>query len=345
MSRLTVSEAKTEIADAANLDYADLTRITAYINKAVRRLLPKGKWRDTFAWMRFCANNACITLPRQVDTVEAVAVCGSPGTIRDQWYSYLPNGPGTATCCDGQSSSCSSGMIDRGEHPSFNDITAGETDRKIRVYADVTEASTSYITLQGYDENGNWIRTLDGSTWIDGEKVLISTAVQVSTNFFTRLSRVIKPVTNGTVRIYEYNTTTAANVQALGFYEPDETIPMYRRYYLGAVSGGSSHGGDCDTVPVDVMVKLRFVPVSTENDFIMIGNLPALVEMVRAIRKYENNLIAEATAYEALAVKYLDEELRNYIGDGTVVQMKVESRATFGAGLVENPVSGWSHFW
>lgn len=351
MSRLTVSEAAEEIAEAANLCATDTTRICAYINKAVRRLLPKGKWRDTYARMRICSKACCITFPRQVDTVEAVAVCGVPGTLRDQWFEFLIGGPGTPSHCADSDDSCGSSclgnqMVDRGEHPAFDDIVSTETDRKIRVYADVAESATAKITLQGYDENGNWIRTLDGATWIDGEKVLISTTPQLTTKFFTKLSRVIKPVTNGVVRLYEYNNTTAANVKALAFYEPDETIPMYRRYYMPSIAGVAGGSGEsaCDTVPVDLMVKLRFVPVRVANDFVMIGNLPALVEMVRAIRKYENNLFTEGAAHEALAVKYLDEELRSFLGDGAVVQMRVESRATFGAGMVEGPISG-SYYW
>jgi len=339
---LTLAEAREEVADAIGV-CSDDARVAQYVNKAVRRLLPKGKWKGTYARVRFCVNNACITLPRAIETVESYALCGVPGTIRNSWFEFLIGGPGVWKDCSddddcGGSSCVGNQMMDRREHPGFDDIQPDAINRKIRVYADVGEDAGATILLQGVDENGNWIRTQDGSTWIDGEKVAISTTPTLSTKFFTKLSRVIKPVTNGPVRLYEYNNDTAANVKALAVYEPDETLPSYRRMFI-PIASHVSGSGDCDTSALDAMVKLRFIPVSVDNDFIIIENLPAIVEMARAVRKYENNLFQEAIAYEALAVKYLNEELMHHLGDGPVVQMRVESRSTFGAGIVENPIS------
>lgn len=336
MGKLTLGEAREEVAEAANLCSTD-SRVAKYVNKAVRRLIPKGKWVGTMQRYKICTKNACITWPRAIETIEAYAICGVPGKVRNGWFEFLENGPGIFR---GSDCGCGGGcvgnqLVDRGEHPAFDDIEG--VNKKIRVYADVAQASGSII-LRGYDENGQWIRTLDGGTWIDGEKVTISTTPQLSVKFFSKLVQVIKPTTNGPVRLYEYNNDTAVNTKALAYYEADETLPSYRRSYVPGVAGHSS-GSDCEEVSLEVAAKLRFVPVVNDNDFILIGNLPAIVEEVRAVRKLENNLFGEAEAYEQKAVQYLQEELASYIGDGPVVALRVEDRWNFGAGLVEGPVS------
>lgn len=329
--KLTVSAARNAIGKAAGLCPTD-SRVVDYINEAVQSLLPKGKWVGTFQRYVICTNKNCIVWPRQIETPEAMAVCNRPVVIRNEWFEFLENGPGIVS---DESCMCRT-MLDRGTVCAFNDITVGQTDRKIRVYADVAEDAASVITLQGYDENGQWIRTQVSGTWIDGERVAISTTPTLSTKYYTRLVRVIKPVTNGHVRLYEYNTTTSANVQALAVYEPDETLPEYRKSYIPSL--GTETSGDCQNSKVEVAAKLRYIPVSGDNDFIMLGNLRALVEMTRALRKYESDLINEAQAYEATAVRYLEEELRSHQGDGPVVQFRTQHRAVWGAGWVENVI-------
>jgi hypothetical protein len=335
--KLTVSEAREEIAEAANLcnDSNNTGRICRYINKAVRRLLPKGKWVGTVQAYRICVSDSCITWPRQIETIESVAVNGCPTKIRNQWFEYLENGPGV-NVTGKRPTFYGSQLLDKGEYPCFNDIEG--INKKIRVYADVPEASDAYITLQGYNENGVWIRTeVTPGNWIDGEKVLISTTPQLTSNLFIHIVRVIKPKTNGFVRLYEYDTDANVNSQALAMYENDETLPSYRRTYIPMVEFGVTNQ-DCPDVTVDVMAKLRFLPVERDEDFIMIGHLPALVEMVRAIRKFENNLFEEAITYEALAVRYLEEQLSSYMGSGVVHEMRTENPATYGGGGVENVI-------
>lgn len=333
MSFLTVSEARPRIAAAAHLCESD-TRVPSYINRAVRRLLPKGKWVNTYQNYRICVSSDCITWPRQIETIEAAAVCSQPIQIRNSWYEFLGAGPGI------QNSDSALKLVDRGTVCAFDDITAGETDRKIRVYADVDEGAGKTIILQGYDNNAQWIRTQDGSTWIDGEKVAIPTVAAtptLSTKYFTQLVRVIKPVTNSAIRLYEYNTTTAANVRALAYYEPDEKLPSYRRSYLPSLSTINS-GEDCESAQVDVAAKLRYFDVSNENDFILIGNLPALEEEVRALCFFENRNFPQAYAQEKYAVQLLQEELSSHLGDGPVVQLRIEAGSTFGAGSVANAI-------
>lgn len=329
--RSTLGTVRSAVAKATNLCSTD-ARVKDYVNTAIRRLLPKGMWVGTVRRYRICTNNSCLTWPRAVGTIEAVAVCNSPIKIRNEWYEFLEAGPGIQS-----SESCSDQLIDRqGQFCCFDDITANSTTSYIKIYTDVAE-SGKYIILQGYDENGNWIRTTVSGAWIDGERVAIPSSPAspvVTTKKFSSLDRVIKDETNGVVRLYEYNGS--ATVKALAIYEPDETLPSYRRSYIPSV--GVSTSSDCDKSSVVVMAKLAYYKVANDNDFLLIGNEDALVEMCRALRHYEAKNQSEAMACEALAVSYLQQELGSEQGSGAVVQLRVDT-TLFGAGMVENCIS------
>lgn len=329
---LTVAEARPRIAAAAQICEDD-ARVVSYVNRAVRRLMPKGKWVGTMQNYRICASNDCITWPRQIATIELAAVCGTPIKVRNEWYEFNESGPGIQTGTSGLK------LVDRGRHPAFADITGGATDRKIKVYADVNEGSGKYIILQGQDENGNWIRTQSGSTWIDGERVAIPSSANLqslTTKKFSKLSRVIKDATSGNVRLYEYDSTNSTNIRALAVYEPDEKLPVYRRSFLPGLSQQHS-GGTCESAQVDVSAKLLFMPVANENDFVMLGNIDALEEMTRGLVHFDNRNFADGFTCERLALGLLNDELSQYLGDGPVVAMRVE-KDNFGAGEVENCV-------
>lgn len=314
MGLLTLNAAKDAIAEAANINASDTTRIAKYANDAVRRLIPKGDFVGTFGRYRICTAQDCLTWPRSIEAIRGVAVSTFPIGTHNGWYEFMQFTAGVLN----SNKTNTLELLDRVTSPpppTFNDITQGATNRKVQVVAAVSESASAKITLQGYDQNGQWIRTQVSGTWIDGEQVTISTTETNSTNYFTKLVRVIKPVTNGAVRLYEYNNTSAAVVKQLAYYEPDETLPNYRRSYIPALNRiAAGCNANCSEASVEVLAKLNAIPVSGLNDFLQIGNLPALVEEVRAIRKFENNLFAEGVAQEKLAVRYLNEELRNYDG-------------------------------
>lgn len=325
---LTVAEAKDEIAEAAGICSSDSTRVYAYCNKAVRRLLPKGKWKGTYQRYSICTNAGCLVWPRQIETIEAVSVCNSPGVVRNQWFEFNPNGPGifkTGNCNGNQ-------LVDRGQVCTFEDIVP--SNKQLRVYCDLAADLGKTITFRGYDDNFNIILTSNGD--IEGETVTLANPFVVTTHpfFWHSITQVIKDVTKGVVRVYEYDTV-ALTQRLIAIYEPDETLPVYRRSYFPPANVTST-GGTCDRVNVDVMAKLRFIPVRKDSDFIMIENLAAICEMIRAIRKFENNLVQEGMIYEALAVKYLNEELQNYLGDGTRTAIHVDGMAPFDSGPVVN---------
>lgn len=335
--RRTVADAKnpliSRIPSVLNVSPTD-SRLLRYINSATQRLLFSRKSWGTYGRFRLCITNGCVVFPRQFAAIEAADVCGQSLPIRNEWFEFMDSGPGIQGDCSVESTvGCGNGcagvqLFDRGTAVAFEDIRG--VNKKIRVYADVTEAADAKILLQGYDENSQWIRTLVSGVWVDGEYVLLSTTPQLSTKLFSSLTGVQKPITKGTIRLYEYNTDTTAQ-RAIAIYEPGETRPSYRKSLISGVSIPT--GDDCGTTTLTVMAKLDFVPVSQDTDWLLIGNLEALTEGCQAVKKLENNLFEEAEAYEQLAFRQLERELRHHLGRGIVQPVRTAPREIAGGGV------------
>lgn len=347
MIRQTLGNAKDPtqcgIAQVANV-HPDDPRFTALVNLAIKNLLQAGEmFYGSFQEIIFCVTSGCLVLPRQVAGIESISVCGQPITVRNRWYQYLPSiGIRSDQRQEGPNWNCDScggeGLLDRGETCCFADIINGTGNKKIKVYADVTESASAKILLLGYDQNSQWVRseTSPGSgIWQDGEYVAISTTPTLSTKFFSALTGVQKPVTNGTVRLYEYDTTLTTQ-RAIAIYEPSETNPAYRKMLISGLGG--ARYCNCDdatdnTTQVTVMAKLEFVPVSKDTDWLLIGNFSALESEVQSILKRRNNLAQEAMEWHAMAVQTLRQEARHYLGRGVVNPMRMQPRTLAGASV------------
>ena len=318
--KITLSDAKPTIAKILSMATTD-ARLLDYINEAQERLLHKGKWPGTFARYKVTDSDGVITWPRQLETIETVAVADTPGVVRGQWYEFLESGPGLRDSADGESLL----LVDRGEACLFSDLTG--TDKKLRLYTTVAGDAGETVLLQGYDENGDWIRTQIGSTWTDGDQVTLTATYVETTNFFSSLMAAQKPETSGNVKVWERDTTKSTE-RLVGEWEPTETRPRYRRSLIPGLS-------TTNTGNVTVVGKLRYIPAKVDTDWLLIPSVPALKLMVMAVRKEENNLIEEAEGYEFKAVRVLNELLHQYLGDGMVPVPRIQSTA-FGGGEVQN---------
>jgi len=319
--KITLGDIKQNIATMLSMSSTD-SRVVGYINEAQERLLYKGKWVGTYAKYAVANSNGTITWPRQLETIEAVAVSDNPGVVRNEWYEFLENGPGLRDSADGDDLT----LIDRGEAVVFSDIDG--VNKKLRLYSGVTADAGLKVLLQGYDQNGDWIRTLESGSYIDGEYVTLTASYVETVNLFSELVGVQKPVTGGNVTVKEYDTSTATE-RVIATYEPGEKRPGYRRSLIPGLP-------DTSTKTVTVVGKLRFIPVSADTDWLLINHEPALKEMVQSIRKAENNLPQEASMYEGRAVKLLEEQLMHYLGDGAAAIPRFQNTSTYGGGGVAN---------
>lgn len=339
MPRLNFAAVRSSrIPTVLGLKASDTTALRDYVNEAQQRLLDAAGngvgWQQRYA---FCVNQACITMPRQVLAIDAMSVCQCFTTVRNGWYEFLEQGPGIQTADCGYLQ-----CIDRGGgHVAFDDIEG--LDKRIKVYADRSESATARILLQGWDTNGNQIYSLDGTTVVEGEYVSISTTPQFTVNKFAALTGVQKPATNGIVRLYEFNTVSGQATKALAFYEPSETLPNYRRYLLAGLNSlVDADNGEHKSVTA--MVSLQHIPVVSDLDYLVVGNLAALKDACVSVKLKEEGKTAESQAMLAEAVRLINAEQLRFEGQGTAIVPRVIGGSLFGASGVDNLVgnnTGW----
>lgn len=329
MRTVRLRDVGTACAKAVNLCYPDSSgRLVDYINRAQERLLYAGKWKGTYQAYRVCLSQACIAWPREIEAIEALAICDTPGTVRNEWYEFLSGGPGIIN----EESNIAGSLIDRGEKPVFDEVLG--TGKKLAVYADKTEIN-KYITLQFYNTFGQWVRSIFNGEWIDGERIAIPAAGNYNYTANQCLAggivRVFKDETVGTVRLYEY-TVANGNLKPLGYYQPDELVPAYRWSLIPCLHGDSS-SSTCSTTHVTVVGKLRFIPVAEDDDFLMISHREAIRLACKAVKKEEDELLGEAVEFWAMAEKCLSDQVEHYHGAGEKAVVQMAPRWVWGGGI------------
>lgn len=117
-------------------------------------------------------------------------------------------------------------------------------------------------------------------------------------------------------------------------YEPSETNPRYRQSVLSGFGTkckspvtDQNPNGQCHGC-VEALVKLAFIPLVGENDFIMIDCLDAIGKQIQAIRYGEAGDVERERAFEAEAVNILNAEMRTQFPDNeTTVSIQVTPSA------------------
>lgn len=317
--KLTFGELKPLIANAIG-KCDDSDEVASYTNQAARRLLTRGMFAGCYGRFTIAVTDGCITLPRQIESIITAASCCGQVTVRNQWYEFNEGGYGLMD----KDRSIGSQLVDRGTVPAYRDMTGG-TNSYVRVYLGDASDAGKTITLQGYDQNGNWVRTLNSGVWIDGEKLTLAGTYVQSTKKFTALTGVIRDATNTVQRLYEFNATDSTELD-LAVYDPDETLPQYRRMFWGGICESA------DTRYLTVMARMRHIDVANDNDYVIPPCPDAIKLMVKAIDFEEKNLPNESMIYEQKAVAELLNATRAYLGEAVGVMRRV-NQDVFGGGI------------
>jgi hypothetical protein len=350
--RLTAGELKAAASWEAvlNLSPTDL-RWWLLLNETLERFTHCALWdrvveRYQMCLTAGCNGEVCLTCPRQFMTIELVDVCDAPFNIRNRWYEFLGNGPGRAV--PGQNfPSCS--MIDRGRgFAMFDDLLVPS---RIRLYPQFASDIGRSVTIMGNDSNNRWVLTSSGT--IEGEKVVLAAPfVDTVTVWAPQVFRqVIKDPTIGFLNVYGYDASlpvppaspgaSDTPMQALAVWEPTETLPDYRRYYLSGTSCCGSRCGSstdrCNQTTVTVMARLNFIKVSRDTDFLPISNVGALkLGMLSCMLQERLDFAGANTAMYGTfdpvrkrmvggAIPLLEEELDAYQGAGPIVNLRLDS--------------------
>jgi hypothetical protein len=299
---------------------SDSDELYEYVNEAQERLLQKGTWWGTIQRARFCVTQGCLTWPREVAAIRAIAVCTDGIPMRNAWYEF------TGASWIRDDDDCGPlEMVDRGTSCVFSDINNYGNPKKLRFYPTRAADVGKRILVQGYDANSMWIRNQDGTVWVDGEYVTLGSPFSDTVSTFQSITGVQKDEMVDRVDVYELDTVLGTERQ-IAFWQATEIVPEYRRSFIPDVTRCSC-SSDCDYVTVTALCKLKHVPIAAPTDYLIVGNLPAIKDMAMSIQRRENNEEQLALALEKSALRELVREKREMVGDITSIWIETQGTA------------------
>ena len=320
----------------------DDAKFLSLANTAIERLMYAGDWWGTKRRVKLRVTDGNrIVLPMNVAAVERVSINGVPESLRGEAFEFLEGGYGVAEDQAGPTYrwQSPSQVVDSG-------VVATMTDppypSRISAYSDAIELDGTTITIQGYNQNGDWIRTQakDGR-WSEGEALILDpsseTIPPTTITDFKIVSAIIKPITIGGV-VVSTNNLDGSGV-LMSKMGPGTMTSQYRSYRIPRPSCEAS--GVCCAPVVTAIVKMGFVPVQNDRDVLSLWSLPAIQDGIWAefyAQKVETEALRNAKMASALAT--LNMQLAHHRGSGQNNPLSVPDDGTFGASEMM-PVYGY----
>lgn len=311
---------QSRIPEAIGTCASDNGKLLEIVNEAQQRLVFAGGetgWWGSWAKTVFNVTpvtNPYITLPRNIVRLINMDVCRHPVRIQNEFYEFLEAGVGLQPRCDCNGPE----TYDRGMFPTFSDIVP--PNKRLRFY--ITDAADigRRVLVQGTDQNGTTIYSLDGIDEVTGI-YLTFTQPFVDTPFdITSLAGLQKDFTVGQVKVFEVDTVTGVSRLILTM-EPSEEVAGYRRYFLNGLPNICCPIQTTTPVPTTVqvtaMAKLALIPVAVDPDYLVIQNLAALKEECQAVRFGEmddQGSAGQAALRHRKAINLLNGELIHHLG-------------------------------
>jgi hypothetical protein len=201
-------------------------RLFQILGDVVSLIANKGEFEGWRGWLDICTNGGlCVTLPREVETVLGVNLGGKPTMGYDSLFNFHLNGPGDCRSCDWA-------WQDQGKwHATYRDLLE---PAKLVTYLQTDEDNNKELIVYGFDVQGNRLRRSENGEWLDGYRVpmVYGYAIPDSTApLVGRITGIKKARTVGAVRLSTSDDGGTTGT-LLGVYEPDETLPEYRRIKL-----------------------------------------------------------------------------------------------------------------
>lgn len=284
----------------------DSSEFTMLVNQAQRRLMRRGNWFDQEQIIKICVYSGCITWPRYVGTILGLRHCTLHNIdIHNNWYRII----GPSTC--GWSSTITA--RDGGTAPCYNEIT-GSDGKIIRAFIEKNNDVGKTIKIFGINAETNLpLQEYVNGEWVAGLTLTFAKPYAATTISVRRITSVLKQRTEGNVHLYEYDAASDT-MRDLAMYEPSETNPRYRRTNIQNFSCMPTSCSESDGVTnrsLEAMFKIAFVPVESDNDFLMIDNFDALKLMVHSIRLEDAGDDEAALAKRTFAIEEMNFESRD----------------------------------
>jgi len=278
------------------------------INDACQRIIESGKWSGTIGNVDFASTEEYITLPRHYQSILAARIKNNPTRIEGKYYEYQGTGPGKLSTDYGLGI-----LVDYGFSPLEKEITDAGTMRFILNAADVD--ATKNIRVYGLDEDGKVVTDTSG---VEGVNVTMSAATINSSQTFSKITAIQKPITNYPVIA---QVVVATVVTQVAEFEAGETRPSFHRYKVGTIDADESY-----PAVVETLCKRRFIKAEAETDYIIPGNLHALRMALSALKMENENDLKQAMEFWSMTYSILNGELKEDRGAAKInVQFRMNA--------------------
>lgn len=229
-----------------------------------------------------------VSLPREVLTVIGVNIGGQPLLGRSQLFEFHLNGTGSCRTV------CEWSYDDKGYGwPTYRDI---QVPAKLVAYTATPQDNGVPLIVFGYDAAGNLLRRQENGVWVNGYRVPTIYGVAVpdaNAPVVARITGIQKGLSVGQVRLSTIDDGgTGSPGLLLGVYEPDETLPQYRRIKLNR---------SCSWVRIAFIKSINefrsrwdHIPMSSRLSFLM---------ALQARKFYSEQQLAQGQQYEANAAR------------------------------------------
>lgn len=261
-------------------------KFDGYINQVCERLLGRMKPRYTMRRVNVPVYDGSLTVPRELDGIDGIEMVTEdncpchPLQIYSRFHEWAHP---TGCCCSGIVFVLSD-MVQV-----FRDPSPGDEGFYLRVKA--TEETQSTMTFYG-GYNTDWDQMF-GSTELD-----IISGTTTTTQAWTSMPRVQKPVTEAMVELYSVDVATDEET-LLAVYAPGERIPAYKRYKVP----------DWNGFPLArIFGKLAFNEVTADSDIPIPNNIGALKAGLQALSYEDAADMERSDMLWARALSILDEE-------------------------------------
>ncbi len=287
------------ILDArATLGNCDEATVFRRLEDAVQLLTQKGLPDVTLGLMDICVCDGCVTLPREVGTVLAINTGGMTTLMRDQWFSFHMNGPGDEGCCI----PCRY-VNEEGEVTTFRD-PHGPT--YLVAVVENAQDNNSTLRVYGWDENNKRIYTTNPVTGETEDGFLIPTifgfpVIGQDQPQVARIDRIQKSVTKGFVKLVAIDPDDMQPSTVIGYYEPGETNPKYRRIRVAGQNW------------IRLKYKKSNNSIRSTADWINVDNRQALLLALKVIRYRDLNQFDLSSRAEAEVNRALSEDMQSKV--------------------------------
>jgi hypothetical protein len=327
MNLRTFGQLKAQIARVCGASGMAVTdpRVMMYVNLATEELLNEADFPWTVDRVIFKVYDGRIVLPSDFDRMYGLNVDGVPQQMVSPWFEVSVGAGGSGEEWYGHGGwgganwETNAGLtLDRDMVFQFRDIPRNQ-EYYLTVQTQYPEDADAVILIKGYDHERNPVNVLSDGTAEGGELFDLTLAPQRSASTFSQISGYVKPVTKGEVWINAVGLN--GDTYHVATLAPKDESPFWRSYkVVGASFGGCGCVDSCGCQVNCVMARCRrrYVPVSSDNDFVMCGNIPALKKMVQAVWYGDADQYEKYLAYKAAAVDILKKEATAYRGKSRV---------------------------